>query len=89
MRTNHELRSAMLNAGDRLLAAQAVELTLIQEKEDRKGLLEEIRVARASVDALAKDYLHAVRTNRQARTGAGYCLKQICANGRLNQFGAA
>jgi hypothetical protein len=64
MLTTHELRETMLAAGDRLIAAQAIE-TDLAESPARPGILQEVRAARAAVNTLSADYLWAVRQYRQ------------------------
>jgi hypothetical protein len=64
MLTTHELRETMLAAGDRLIAAQAIE-TQLAESPARPGLLHEVQAARAAVNARSGDYLWAVRQYRQ------------------------
>jgi len=78
MPTREELRDDMMSAGTRLLAAQAVEGALIHEKGCGKRPFQEIWTARASVDALAEEYLHAVRLYRQACASAINSLLQVC-----------
>jgi len=55
-------------AGNRLLEAQALELKLLAEKENRPALLKAIRTARAKVDVLASEYLESIRRCRHAST---------------------
>jgi hypothetical protein len=64
MLTNEELRESMLATGNRLLEAQRRELRLLTEEEIRPGMPEEIRQARAAVDALLSDYLESIRQYR-------------------------
>jgi hypothetical protein len=64
MLTTQELRETMLAAGDRLIAAQAIE-TELSESPARPGLMQEVRSARAAVNTLSGDYLWAVRQYRQ------------------------
>jgi hypothetical protein len=78
MPTREEVRDVMMCAGNRLLAAQAVEGALIHEKAYGKRAFQEIWTARASVDALAEEYLHAVRLHRQASVTAIKSLLQVC-----------
>jgi hypothetical protein len=68
MPNTEAFRDAMMASGNRLLEAQALELKLINEKENRPGLLKEIRLARTAVDALASEYLESIRRCRDAST---------------------
>jgi len=81
MPTPQELNEAIMAAGNRLLEAQALELKLLAEKENRPGLLKEVRSARGTVDVLASEYLESIRRCRRAKTD------QIPSNARSRNFG--
>jgi hypothetical protein len=80
MPTAEELHAAIITAGHRLLEAQGIELQLMNEKEDRPGLLNEVKLAGTAVDVLASEYLESIRRCR------GVMAHDTSSDERLRKF---
>jgi hypothetical protein len=75
-------------AGNRLLEAQSLELKLTNEKENRPGLLKEIKHAQAMVDVRAVEYLESIRRCRVASTDGTSSNLRCSSVGRPGFLGA-